>query len=263
MPLRRVVKSVLGRALYASGVARRVWRHRALVVVFHRVDARYPANGLTCTPKRFAAFCAFFRRYWTVVPLRELVRRLEAGEPVGGLLAITFDDGYRDNWTTAAPLLRQHGLPATFFVTTEFIQSDQTPWWDAQEGLRAEWMTWDEVRALAAAGFEVAPHTRTHADLGIVTGDDAADEIVGARDRLRQEIGDVPMTFAYPYGRPEQMSEENRARVRAAGLLCCASAHGGVVEPGTDPFRLPRTAISAWQISPWQFGFELARRWWR
>jgi hypothetical protein len=54
------------------------------------------------------------------------------------------------------------------------------------------------------------------------------------------------------------MTEDNRALVREAGLESCASCHGGLVEAGTDPFRLPRVPVNGWFASPGQFGFEVA-----
>jgi peptidoglycan/xylan/chitin deacetylase (PgdA/CDA1 family) len=258
--LKKQIKNLLGYLMYRSGLHRLVWRNRALVVVFHRVDDAYPGDPLTCTRAEFERYCDFFARFWKVVSLSELLDRLRDGRDIGRHLVITFDDGYKDNHAYAARELRRRSMPATFYVSTGFIESTHVPWWDAERNIVPEWMTWEEVRSLHADGFEVAPHTVTHVDLGVVEGQEARREIGESKTRLEQELG-IPMrSFAYPYGRRHQLSEPNREIMRELGFECCASAFGGYVTPDMDPMRLQRTAIGPWYDSPWEFGFLAMRR---
>ncbi|MBE0591761.1 MAG: polysaccharide deacetylase family protein, partial [Gemmatimonadales bacterium] len=143
-----------------------------------------------------------------------------------------------------------------FFVTTDFIGSSQVPWWDAEEGIASHWMDWQDVRQLAADGFEIGSHTVHHADLGKVRGDEAYREITDSKSRLESELQREVTLFAYPYGGRPHLDEANRALVRKAGYACCVSAFGGSVRSGTDPFRIRRTPVSPWYLSPYQFGFE-------
>ena len=256
---RRPIKRIAGRLLYQSNLYTRLWRGRALIAVFHRIDDRYPTNSITCSTRQFREFCDFFTRYFRVVSLTELLDRLTAGADISRRLAITFDDGYRDNFTFAAAELRKRGLPATFFVTTGFIGTEHTAWWDAGEGIRSEWMTWSEVRRLQEQGFDLGCHTATHADCGQISLPEALLEIVGAKSRLESEINAPVRHFAFPYGSPMRMTEENRAIVQEAGFACCLSAHGGVVSVSDSPFRLCRVPINTWYTSPYQFAFEAAR----
>jgi peptidoglycan/xylan/chitin deacetylase (PgdA/CDA1 family) len=119
-------------------------------------------------------------------------------------------------------------------------------------------MTWDHLRELHRRGFSIGAHTRTHVDLGTVSGDDAEQEIAGAREDLEQALGAPVQTFAYPFGGREHLTEANLARVKAAGFRCCCSGFGGTVTRGTDPFQLPRVPISTWHPYPYQFGFDVA-----
>lgn len=254
--MKRALKAALGRVAYGTGLYRRFFRRKAVVVLFHRVDDRYPGNPISCTAAEFRAYCDFFRRYFIVVPLAELLAKLERGEDVSRHLVITFDDGYKDNHDIAAAELRARGLPATFFIATNFIGSDRVPWWDAEAGITPQWMTWEDVRALREQEFEIGAHTMNHVDLGVVVGAEAMREIAGSGERLEQELGAPVPFFTYPYGRPHQITEENRAAVREAGFACCMSAFGGTVAPGADPYRIRRVPISPWFASPYQFGFE-------
>lgn len=256
---RRPLKRIAGRVLYQSSLYTRIWRGRALIALFHRIDDRYPANSITCSSTQFREFCDFFSRYFHVVSLAELLRRLASGADISRMLAITFDDGYRDNFRFAAAELRERGLPATFFVTTGFIGTDHTAWWDAEEGIRSEWMSWKEIRTLHEQGFDLGCHTATHADCGRIRGVEAVAEILGAKSRLEEEIGAPVRHFAFPYGSPPRMTEANRAMVREAGFDCCLSAHGGVVVRSDNPFQLCRVPINKWYTSPYHFAFEVAR----
>jgi peptidoglycan/xylan/chitin deacetylase (PgdA/CDA1 family) len=258
---RRRFKAALGHLLYRSGLYKLPWRHRAMIVLFHRVDDRYPGEPITCSRAQFAAFCDFFARYFEVVTLSELLELLRRGADVSRRLVITFDDGYRDNYEVAAAELRKRDLPACFFVATGFVGSDQVAPWDAKRSIRSEWMTWDEVRSLLGQGFELGAHTITHPDLGRLAGAEARREIAGSKAQLEAEVGAPIGLFAYPYGGANQMTEENRAIVRDAGFSCCLSAHGGVVRAADSPFRLKRAPIHAWYLSPYQFGFEAVWRW--
>lgn len=257
--VRRHVKAALGRAAYRSGMHAAAWRDRAVIALFHRVDDRYPSDPITCTRAQFTAFCDFFARYFIVVSLGELVDRLQSGADISRRLVITFDDGYRDNYQFAATELRRRGLPACFFVATDYIGTDTIPWWDARYSVQSEWMSWDEVRDLHAQGFEIGSHTKTHADCGRISGSEAEREIVGSKEKLEAELGAAVHHFAYPFGDADHMTEENLGLVRRAGFDCCLAAHGGIVRASDSVFRLRRVPINGWYRSPYQFGFETIR----
>lgn len=255
----RRLKSLAGDALSTFGLHSLLLGDRGVVVAFHRVSDAY-RDPLTCSVKDFESFCRFFKRRFTVVALGEMVSRLERGQSLSGMLAVTFDDGYRDNYESAAPILRSLGLPATFFVVSDFIESDIVPWWDRERDPPPKWMSWSQVRRLHEDGFAIGAHTRTHVDLGDVTGPQAETEISGSRQMIEARLGAPVELFAYPYGRAENLTESNRELVRASGFRCCASCFGGTNPRGTDSFRLRRIAIASWFETPGQFAFEVALR---
>jgi peptidoglycan/xylan/chitin deacetylase (PgdA/CDA1 family) len=252
------IKRLLGRTIFASHLDAILLRNSAVIVTFHRVQDTETPEGLTVSVPMFEEYCRFFKRHFKVVSLRELVDKLERGVKLNRELAITFDDGYRDNFENAAPVLEKLGLPATFFVVTQWMGTDVVPWWDEQKGVRHPWMTWDQVRSLHQRGFELGAHTRTHADLGSVPEGVAKEEILGARRELEQHLDAPVELFAYPYGKDANLADANRRLVRCAGFRCCCSCFGGLIAPGTDPFYLQRVPISGRYPSPLQFGFEVA-----
>ena len=256
--MREPLKHAIGHSIFAAGLDTLLLRDTAVVVAFHRVKNTYPGDGLTVSVPLFDRYCRFFRDHFNVVPLADLVTRLERRQPIDRALAITFDDGYLDNFENAAPVLRKYSLPAAFFVVTRWIGKDVVPWWDREERIRHSWMSWDQVRMLHRAGFEIGAHTRTHVNLGEVSGREAENEIAGARADLESQLDTSVDLFAYPYGTRAHMSEANRALVKRAGFRCCCSCFGGAVTAGTDPFRLARVPINRSFSSPHGFGFEVA-----
>lgn len=252
------VKRALGRSVFASNLARLLLKNSAVIVAFHRVQDGVDAEPLTIGVAAFERYCRFFKDHFKVEPLREIVRRLECGQKLNGELAITFDDGYRDNFENAAPVLEKLSLPATFFVVTNWIGTNVVPPWDAAQGVSHPWMTWHQVRSLHHRGFDVGAHTRTHPDLGTLDGVEAEQEILGARRDLEWQLDASIDLFAYPFGRRENLCDANRQVIKAAGFRCCCSCFGGVVADRTDPFHLSRIPVSPRCPTPEEFGFEIA-----
>jgi len=95
---------------------------RLSILIYHRVLAR-PDPLLPSLPdvRRFARQMALLRRCFRVLPLRQAVRQLQDGTLPARAACITFDDGYADNAELALPVLRRHGLHATFFIASAYL----------------------------------------------------------------------------------------------------------------------------------------------
>ena len=95
---------------------------RLSILIFHRVLAQAdPLFPDDITAQRFDAICSWIAQWFNVLPLDEAASRLASGQLPARAACITFDDGYRDNHDQALPILLKHGLTATFFVATGFI----------------------------------------------------------------------------------------------------------------------------------------------
>lgn len=252
----RRVKAFLGWLVFSSGYYRRVFRGRAPVVLFHRVDDEYAGNPISCTTREFDRYCAFFARYFEVVSLSALAEAVQRGDDLSGKLAITFDDGYSDN-VSAAATLKAYGLNACFFVATGYIGTARDGWWDLEQGCRSRWMSWTDVAQLHEWGFELGAHTENHVDLGRIEGVAARREIEGSRTALEQVTGRPVQHFSYPYGGRNHITHANRQLISDLGFTTCSSAYGGWVTRDSDLMDVQRFAVSPWHISPWQLGYEL------
>jgi peptidoglycan/xylan/chitin deacetylase (PgdA/CDA1 family) len=256
-PIAKRLKAVIGRAAATAGVFAWDFRSKMVIVAYHRIRDDLAEDGMTCTSARFEEFCEFFRTHFRVLPLAEQVAGCAAGKDMGGTLSITFDDGYRDNFEVAAPILRKLNLPATFFVTTGFIGTNIVAPWDRALPHQPGWMDWDQLRELVAQGFEIGSHTDTHIDLGSADERSARLDLATSKHKLDEQLGRPVRLFAYPFGGPNNITEPARELVRQAGFVCCISAVGGANAATPSPFDLNRVVVGPGFAIPHQFGVDL------
>jgi peptidoglycan/xylan/chitin deacetylase (PgdA/CDA1 family) len=152
-------------------------------------------------------------------------------------IAITFDDGLATFGRIAAPILRDHDLPATLFVVSDAVGSDNVWRGQRDRGIPIfPLLDWDALGRLAAGGGAIGAHTCTHLNLASADPDTAAQEIVASKSRLASELGVDVTTFAYPYGAVCAAARDVVAREFRYGV----TTRLAVLSPDDDPARLPR-----------------------
>lgn len=145
--LKMYYKPSVVEALYRTGYYERLAQHhlyggpKCLVVGYHRVSHDVPslrAHEMWRDPMEigvpvstFRAQMEFLRRHMTPVPMSDVPYFLTGEKEMPSrAVAVTFDDGYRDNYECAYPILCEYGIPATIFVTTGMIETGCRLWWD-------------------------------------------------------------------------------------------------------------------------------------
>jgi peptidoglycan/xylan/chitin deacetylase (PgdA/CDA1 family) len=106
-----------------------------LVLNYHRlgpsVRNELDDDVFSANPAEFRSQLRYLRENFDVIGLDDLLRMVEGGSALDRpCVLLTFDDGYRDSFDLGFPILQELGLPAVFFIATEFIQSSRLPWWD-------------------------------------------------------------------------------------------------------------------------------------
>jgi len=285
---RRFAKRLLAHGLVRTGcwdVALRRWARRdaTVVLTYHRVLEKwepaldYSQPGMVVTVPAFERQLAFHERHFEIIPLGQLLDGGTVHRPARRpRCVITFDDGWRDNYDLAFPILRQRGIPATIFLTTDFIGTERvfwhteliyllllgelsgffrnelalaaypTPvrdclrrWAEPTLGSRADdvdtlietvktrcnedeiedlietltraarlgrplfsgrrfFLDWDQVREMAANGFEIGSHGRSHRILTRVSGQEAKQELVQSKAEIERRVGREVTHFAFP-----------------------------------------------------------------
>jgi len=101
------------------------------VLMYHHVPAEPDPFSPHITAEAFSRQIEFLQRNFRLFPLEELARKAAAGEEIPPRsAALTFDDEYEDIYRNAFPFLKKHGIPATVFIATGFVDTDRVPWTD-------------------------------------------------------------------------------------------------------------------------------------
>ena len=262
---------------------------------YHHTVTEFEAHldwlGVRCTPVGLADFTRWKRGDW---------------QPRRPPVLITFDDGFRNNATLAAPILSRKGFPALFCIASGYIGGDRVLWPDevfsrvlawtaaslespdgavhavpesppAREALalsiveacktcndgrrreflaylaRAtphadtiidsavqEFMSWDDVRALAAAGFDLGSHTMTHPILSQLSPEDLRRELCESRALIEAQTRLECKALAYPNGRSRDIAENVFAATAEAGYDLAFTVSNQWCARTRDPFQLDR-----------------------
>ncbi|MCK4828903.1 polysaccharide deacetylase family protein, partial [bacterium] len=109
---------------------------RGVILLYHRTtNLESDPQLLAVTPERFEEHMEILQRHYNPVPLEELCKQAERGRVAPRSVAVTFDDGYEDNYLYAKPVLEKYEIPATVFVSTGYIGEEKELWWDEIERL--------------------------------------------------------------------------------------------------------------------------------
>lgn len=165
---------------------------------------------------------------------------LEGESPLGRRVIITFDDGYRNNFTEAFPILKEFGFRAVFFIVSSSV-GRMNYWHNESEELRQEMMGWDELRQIASAGMEIGGHTYSHKNLVGIPPDEAEKEVKDDKALLEKNLGRKIVSFAYPYGK---FNPPVKKIVEDSGYrFACKIKQGKNAVPFEDNFELRRLLI--------------------
>ena len=132
--IKRMLSALLSFSGIHSLVERFCFSGMAFTLMYHRVLATadnqpcFVQSGMFVTTASFEKQVAFLRDRFEVVFFEDLVEKMLNGENIGGLCSITFDDGWRDNYTNALPVLKKYRVPATIFLATGFVGTDRMFW---------------------------------------------------------------------------------------------------------------------------------------
>jgi peptidoglycan/xylan/chitin deacetylase (PgdA/CDA1 family) len=206
------------------------------ILMYHYISAPPPdadkyRRDLSVTPEDFEAHLAWLRSQgYESITLRELVFHLWAGWPLPAKpIVLTFDDGYRDQYTNAFPLLQKYGYVGTFFLVTRPID-DGDP----------NYMTWEMVSEMQRAGMSMQPHGYRHFDLKGRPVDFLVYEIVGAKEAIEARTGEVTRFFCYPSG----SYDERTIRVlESAGFWAAVTTIAGRHQSTEKLFELERLRV--------------------
>jgi peptidoglycan/xylan/chitin deacetylase (PgdA/CDA1 family) len=212
------------------------------------VDADIYRRDLSVAPTLFEAhLVALAENGYTTISLYDLVAFLNQGTPLPDKpVILTFDDGYRDNFDHAFPLLVKYGMKATFFVVSDFIDEE-----------RPEYLTWAMVRTMFAAGMSIEAHGRNHVSLRGKDIDYLVWQALGSLEAIEREIGVRPRFISYPAGDYDRQTIE---LFQSANYWGGVTTIQGATHTSANLFELRRVRIRG-ATTPTEFVRLLALDW--
>ena len=222
------------------------WAHgRVVVLCYHSV---HPTKHFSsATPELFAQQITWLKNNCRLIRFSEALHQTRVSQKDDvPFVAVTFDDGYADNYDFAVPVLTTHEVPATFFLTVGLIEREPR----VVERFRqqragtyedVEPLTWDQVLRMREAGMEFGTHTWSHPNLAGLDDESAAVELARPKEVLEQRLGETVTTFAYPYGKPRRHFTSETMRMAAdVGYEHGASVTFRALRKGDDALAIPR-----------------------
>jgi peptidoglycan/xylan/chitin deacetylase (PgdA/CDA1 family) len=213
----------------------------SIVLCYHAVSPAWPAP-LSVTPEQLESQLRLLRtRGYRGAGFSELTR----AEPGSRLVAVTFDDAFKSVLTLADPILSRLGFVGTLFVPTDFPDRDgPLAWPGIDHWLGGEFepelahLSWGEIEGMAARGWEIGSHTRSHPHLTELADDRLDEELGGSRRVCEERLGASCTSLAYPYG------DFDRRVVAAAGRAGyeCACTLPRRLHPA-EPLAWPRIGV--------------------
>jgi peptidoglycan/xylan/chitin deacetylase (PgdA/CDA1 family) len=217
---------------------------RRVILCYHSVHPNRPF--LSATPEMFVAHLRWLSEHCEVVPLTKLVSDRVVPRSDRPQVAITFDDGHVDNHEFALPLLVEHRMPATFYVTTGYIDRDPAvmAWFASLRRAtlsEIEPLTWGQVREFVDAGMEIGAHTYSHPNLAQVPPERLRREVAEPKAEIEARLGRAVDSFAYPFGQLNlHVSRAAVAAAQAAGFTTAVTGSERGVRASDSSFTLPR-----------------------
>ncbi len=221
--------------LSAAGLPAMLQKRGPMIVMYHGIG-----GGDGIPPEAFEAQLALLRARRRVVPLAELVDRIEDPSAVD-LAAITFDDGYVDFAELAAPILAAAGLHATLFVPAGRVGRSND--WDTGQREPRPILDAEGLRRLDPDRVEIGGHGFSHRRIVGLDRDALEQETIGCRRELEDLLDRPVRLFAYPFGQRGDFDAAAERTVAAAGYVLACSTCFGRSSRERERYRMRRVGI--------------------
>jgi len=223
----------LAAIILLAGLARQ--RYTAPIIMYHYVH--YGANAddkLVVTPEAFQRQMRFLKeRHYNVIPLEALAVLIKEKKKIPGrTIAITIDDGHKDNYNYIFPVLKKYNLPATMFLIVDEIGRAQN-----------DRLSWGEIKEMQDSGLiSFSSHALGAEPLvNIKSEEELKRQIFESKRILEEKLGKEVTIFSYPEG---LFNAKIKKMVIQAGYLAAVSTSPGINSPSDDIFALKRLRIS-------------------
>lgn len=235
------IGAVISFIMYFSGIEpfykfiRKIVLRRfiAAVLVYHRIDDKNDTPDITVSSKKFKNQMLYLKKNFNIFSLDELIDMYKNNRQLkGDVVAITFDDGYKDNYINAYPVLKKYDIPATIFLVTSLIDNDPLM------------LNSSDIINMQKGNITFGAHTLSHKSLSEVGYETAISEVKGSKLELEKILRQKVRYFAYPFGKVGQdFNSETTAIVKETGFRAAFSTNNGFINKQSDIYALERIGI--------------------
>ncbi|MBL1264989.1 polysaccharide deacetylase family protein [Methylomicrobium sp. RS1] len=209
-----------------------------IVLMYHGTTNNYPVSKYSIQASQFKKHLIYLRKNgWHTVCLSELCTPDDLPDKT---VALTFDDGYADNFENAFLPLLENNMKATWFITTDGIGKHAE--WMGPPSEQTKMLTASQLSEMSAAGMEIGSHTCSHPDLSQATFEQQARELSESKQLLEALLQKPVKGFAYPFGR---YNEESLTAITATGYDWACSTRSGWFDKEPNPLLIRRVTIFA------------------
>lgn len=199
------------------------------ILCYHSI-AESKDNELLLSPEKFKSQLKYLKdNGYTPITMDELNDFLKNNKTIPEKsVVITFDDGYRDNYTTAFPILKEFDFKATVYVISNNLENDL-------------YMTKAQAKEMSDWGIDIESHTANHEDLSKLTLDQQYETMNTSKNQLEAILGKKVDYIAYPFGK---FNANTRKAAEKAGYKLGFSLAGGLADRGDNTYNIDRLYIS-------------------
>jgi peptidoglycan/xylan/chitin deacetylase (PgdA/CDA1 family) len=209
------------------------------ILVYHSIDNS--DSNISISPEIFARQMGYLKAAgFKVISLSQLMSVVSPGTRVSEkILVLTFDDGLKNFYTAAWPVLSWYGFSATIFVPTDFIGKESM--WYADYGLKPlPMLDWQELRELAKNGVDIESHGCSHPKLTDLAPSEIEQEVRESKKVLEQKLSKPVDFFCYPFG---EVDQDIIGVIKSAGYKGATCMEQGLYKVGDDPYLIKRQSL--------------------
>ncbi len=198
------------------------------VLMYHSISTN-PGNSLCVSEKQFEEELAWLhsQNYHTITADQFCDALLSGAQLPEKPVLLTFDDGYKDNYQAAWPIMKKYGFVGTFFIITNSVGPNS--------------IDWEQLSDLLKSGNSIGSHSVHHLDMATLKESSQESELLDSKKTLESRLGISVSTFCYPAGKYNQTTINLLSKLGYKAAFTTAS---GYVRHGDNQYKLTRLRIS-------------------
>lgn len=226
--------------LYYTGIfwiynqlAKKIFKNnRILVITYHRIRDDNIDRDISVSIKNFEKQMKYLANNYNIISIDDLLKNINRHK-INFLdnIAITFDDGFKDNYTNAYPILKKYRLPITIFLISGILGKD------------SNMLSISDIIEMKKHCINFGSHTRTHNILSNIGDNQLTEEISESKEYLENLINEKILYFAYPQGKNHHFNTIVKSLVKNAGYKAAFTMENKTIDLNSDMFALPRIGI--------------------